>query len=86
MLIFRYGNFFIIIKFNKIMKGSYRQTLQGKLEERLPILVFLVPPKLLEKFPNIKENLEINVKRLVTAFDLHETILSILKLGQPGIF
>jgi hypothetical protein len=76
---------FIILEDHGSRYGLYRQTLQGKLEERLPALFILVPPKLLENFPYIKKNLEINRKRLVTAFDLHETILSIFKLGQTDL-
>lgn len=52
--------------------GAYRQTLAGKLEERLPILWMLVPTAISD--PQVHHNLKLNTKRLSTVYDLHETL------------
>jgi hypothetical protein len=64
--------------------GAYRQTLHGKLEERTPVLWMLVPPSLSTKFPDLGKNLETNQRRLVTAFDIHETLKDIMSLHQSS--
>ena len=52
--------------------GAYRQTLAGKLEERLPVLWMLIPTAISD--PVVHKNLKINTKRLSTVYDLHETL------------
>jgi len=63
--------------------GEYRQTLVGKLEERLPALFVLVPPWLIQKYPYIAANLQQNQHLLTTAFDIHQTVRDIMLLEQP---
>lgn len=62
--------------------SKVRKTVQGKLEERLPMMSFAFPPKFKKKYSNLLNNLMINRKRLVTPFDIHETLLDILNLSR----
>jgi hypothetical protein len=41
----------------------------------------LIPPALLEEHPVVRDSLQVNQQRLVTAFDIHETIKGIINLG-----
>ena len=58
--------------------GEARTTLQGKLEERLPLLSVTLPPWFRKQFPQLVQNLEHNANLLVTPFDLHATLKHIL--------
>jgi Protein of unknown function (DUF229) len=60
--------------------GNYRQTLDGKLEERLPMLTYLLPKTLTKRFPKLAENMRANSKRLATPFDLHATLRHAMRL------
>eukprot|EP00927_Polykrikos_kofoidii_P084345 TRINITY_DN8859_c1_g1_i1.p1 TRINITY_DN8859_c1_g1~~TRINITY_DN8859_c1_g1_i1.p1 ORF type:complete len:679 (-),score=41.51 TRINITY_DN8859_c1_g1_i1:135-2171(-) len=46
----------------------------GMMEHKFPMLVILVPNKLLVQNPSLRNNLELNRQRLVSAFDLHHTL------------
>ncbi|KAF2369009.1 Protein of unknown function DUF229 [Trinorchestia longiramus] len=68
---------------------SIRSTQQGKQEERLPFVSFVVPEKIKKKFPAAYQNLRANTERLVTPFDLYATFADILhykgaKLGHSS--
>ncbi|XP_065064122.1 uncharacterized protein LOC135690486 [Rhopilema esculentum] len=54
--------------------GNFRETLTGKLEERLPFLSITMPSKLLEKQPQFKTAMRHNTKVLTSHFDLHATL------------
>ncbi|XP_014789005.2 uncharacterized protein LOC106882747 [Octopus bimaculoides] len=58
--------------------GSVRNTVQGKLEERLPFMSFVFPKWFQLKYSYFMKNLKSNQERLVTPFDVHETMLDIL--------
>ena len=58
--------------------ASIRRTLQGKLEERLPLLSITLPKWMSKQHPDIVANLLKNRKRLITPFDVHETLQSVL--------
>ena len=60
--------------------GLMRETYVGQLEERLPMLNIIFPDWFLEKYPNIAETLRTNAHRLITPFDVHETIIDLLVL------
>ena len=58
--------------------SNVRKILQGKYEERNPFIAVRLPPKLIEKYPEIHRNLKINAKRLCTPFDVHATFHDVL--------
>ncbi|GAB1603566.1 uncharacterized protein LOC115216652 [Argonauta hians] len=55
-----------------------RQSVQGKLEERMPYFSFLFPKWFSKKYPDAYNNFKINTKRLTTPFDIHETFIHLL--------
>lgn len=58
--------------------GKYRNTYQGSLEDRLPMLRFVVPEWFEKAYPKATDNLKKNTVRLTTPFDLHETLLDLV--------
>jgi len=54
--------------------GSFRKTIQGKIEERLPGMFIKIPDWLSAQQPEIAENLRNNQNRLTTPYDLHATL------------
>ncbi|TDG46709.1 hypothetical protein AWZ03_006889 [Drosophila navojoa] len=60
--------------------GSFRNTYQGMMEERQPLLIALYPGWLKKRYPLAIANLELNAKRLITPFDLHATLLQLLDM------
>merc|ERR1711892_145632 len=57
-----------------------RNTFQGKLEERMPLLAFLFPSSFQIKYPEAYSNLKRNAARLTTALDIHATLTDVLDL------
>ncbi|XP_028405370.1 uncharacterized protein LOC114527863 [Dendronephthya gigantea] len=62
--------------------SDFRQTLQGKLEERLPLFTMTFPKWFKERYPKAAKNLQANTKRLTTWYDLHATFEHILEYGN----
>lgn len=62
--------------------GNFRNTVQGQLEDRLPFMFLLMPPSFRERYVRAFENLGWNRKRLITTFDMHETLEDILHLNN----
>lgn len=60
---------------------SVRNTLQGKLEERMPLMSLRFPPWFKTTYPQAFKNLEMNKDRLVTALDIHATLKHLLYLN-----
>uniref|UniRef100_A0A915K925 Uncharacterized protein n=1 Tax=Romanomermis culicivorax TaxID=13658 RepID=A0A915K925_ROMCU len=60
---------------------SIRKTLIGRLEERMPYLSISLPKKFRTKFPNLRRNLLLNSKRLISPFDIYATLIDILNLN-----
>ncbi|CAH0403710.1 unnamed protein product [Chilo suppressalis] len=58
--------------------ANVRSTLQGKLEERLPLMALVLPEELKKKRPNAQANLEKNANVLTTPHDIHATVLDVL--------
>ncbi|XP_028408934.1 uncharacterized protein LOC114531525 [Dendronephthya gigantea] len=58
--------------------GDFRQTVQGKLEERLPLFTIILPTTFREKYPNLDQNLKTNTKRLTSWFDVYKTLSHVL--------
>lgn len=65
--------------------AEIRNTLQGKLEERLPFFSFLFPENFKRKFANQYRNFQVNRERLTTPFDIHETLEDLLHLQMHGV-
>lgn len=63
--------------------GAFRDTYQGGLEDRLPMLRFVVPGWYGRTHPAAVRNLRDNANRLTTPYDVHETLLE-LAAGRPG--
>nr|CDS26630.1 protein of unknown function DUF229 [Hymenolepis microstoma] len=62
--------------------GKARLSLQGKLEERLPMLGILFPRKLAQEWPEAVSALQSNIDRLCSPFDLHATLEHILTRSE----
>ncbi|XP_065172102.1 uncharacterized protein [Atheta coriaria] len=62
--------------------AEIRNTFQGKLEERLPFFSFTFPPWFKTKYKRAYDNFKGNLKTLVTPFDIHATLKSVLHLGS----
>ncbi|CAH0718368.1 unnamed protein product, partial [Brenthis ino] len=62
--------------------AKVRDTLQGKLEERLPLMAVRLPDVFIKNNPNAQRNLEKNAQVLTTPHDIHATILDVLDMEQ----
>lgn len=62
--------------------SKVRYTVQGKMEERLPLMSLTFPEWFQEKYSNLYKNLKGNIDKLTTPFDIHETLLDILDLRR----
>lgn len=62
--------------------GNFRSTYQGGLEDRLPILKFVMPEWFKSTYRRAVKNLKINSRRLTTPYDLHETLLDLVNVKQ----
>ncbi|CAG9790034.1 unnamed protein product [Diatraea saccharalis] len=58
--------------------AQVRSTLQGKFEERLPLMAIVLPEDLKKKRPNAQAALEINADALTTPHDIYATVLDAL--------
>ena len=58
--------------------SSFRSTLLGKLEERLPFLSITVPEWLKQRYPQMVKNMKANTQRIITPLDLHATFNHLL--------
>lgn len=65
--------------------SEVRNTLQGKLEERLPFFSFTFPQWFKQRYSTQYQNFRTNVNRLTTPFDIHATLEDILHLQIHGI-
>ena len=61
---------------------TVRGTLQGKMEERMPLLSLLLPPWFGKTYPTARNNLEKNKKRLTTPLDIHATLEHVLRFRK----
>lgn len=59
-----------------------RNTVQGKLEERLPMMSLAFPKWFKDIYPKLYQNLQQNADKLATPFDIHETLSHILHLNR----
>ncbi|KAK3609151.1 hypothetical protein CHS0354_002130 [Potamilus streckersoni] len=57
---------------------DFSTTLLGRLESQQPFLAIYLPEKLKRNYPHLDKNMQTNTERLVTPFDLHQTIHDII--------
>ncbi|XP_038217266.1 uncharacterized protein LOC119836097 isoform X1 [Zerene cesonia] len=62
--------------------ANVRNTLQGKLEERLPLMAIRLPDALTRSRPDARRGLVANADVLTTPHDIHATILDIMGLSR----
>lgn len=67
---------------NSLRFQEIRSTYQGRIEERLPLMAFVLPERLKEKRPKVQFVLEENAEILTTPFDVHATMLDAMDLTQ----
>ncbi|KAH8298389.1 hypothetical protein KR018_012641 [Drosophila ironensis] len=70
----------VLVSNHGLNKDYFSETTQGKIEENQPLAMICYPRWMPERFPQAISNLKINEHRLVTAFDLHETLLDFSNL------
>ena len=81
---------FILFGDHGVRFAGFRETITGKLEERLPFLSITLPKKFTTAYPKIKRAMQHNTKVLTSFFDIHATLKHILtypslpkvKIGQ----
>lgn len=69
----------MIFDFSLCRFAEVRNTLQGKLEERLPFFSFRFPDGFKRQFSVEYQQFKKNLNRLTTPFDVHKTIIDILR-------
>ncbi|XP_072933776.1 uncharacterized protein [Epargyreus clarus] len=62
--------------------ANVRDTLQGKLEERLPLMGIVLPEALKKARPQVQSILEANAEVLTTPHDIYATVLDVIDLKQ----
>ncbi|XP_013417413.1 uncharacterized protein LOC106178672 [Lingula anatina] len=62
-----------------------RDSVQGKLEERMPFFSFRFPRKFIERYPKAYANVKKNSKILTTPFDIHETFIDMINHTGTGV-
>ncbi|XP_077507666.1 uncharacterized protein LOC144118687 [Amblyomma americanum] len=62
--------------------GLSRMTEVGRQEDAMPACLLALPPHFLRRYPEAVVNLEVNQRRLVTAYDLHATLLTLAELPR----
>lgn len=58
--------------------AEVRNTLQGKLEERLPFFSFTFPDAFKQKYADAYAQFKQNVDRLTSPFDVHQTLVDLI--------
>lgn len=69
----------LVLSDHGIRTGAFRQTRQGQLEERLPLLSVVLPSWFPSRYRAAARNLRRNARRLTTPFDLHRTLLDLVR-------
>ena len=65
--------------------GDFSRTTIGRMEKNLPALYVRLPQYFRNDFPNSFENIKINSERLLTNFDLRETLNDILNQNYKNV-
>ncbi|XP_017856739.1 PREDICTED: uncharacterized protein LOC108609528 [Drosophila arizonae] len=66
-------------------RGPLMRLASGFLEERLPMLHIYLPPWYRKQYPDVRNALEVNRRRLCSPYDLHLTLKNLLVQGQSGL-
>ena len=69
---------FIIMSDHGSRYQEVRRSVNGKLEERLPMFALTMPPWFAAKYPDLFANLKENSEHLSTPFDIHATFSHVL--------
>lgn len=69
----------IVLGDHGLRYGDFRQTVQGKLEERLPLFSMSFPKWFKDRYPMISKNLRKNTQRLTSWYDVYATFDHILE-------
>lgn len=72
------NTFLVLMSDHGIRWGEFRNTYQGMMEERQPLLYIVPPPSFAAKYPSAMRNLVKNRHKLTTHFDLYETLHDLL--------
>ncbi|XP_043652612.1 uncharacterized protein LOC122619632 isoform X1 [Drosophila teissieri] len=70
----------LILSDHGLRYGPFVDTFQGMRETSLPTMVAIYPRWLSEQYPLALANLQANAHRLVTTYDLHETLKDVIDL------
>ncbi|XP_041985837.1 uncharacterized protein LOC121738071 isoform X2 [Aricia agestis] len=62
--------------------AKVRDTIQGKLEERLPLMAIRLPDDLKRSRPDAQNNLDMNSEVLTTPHDIYATVMDVLDMRQ----
>ncbi|XP_065297881.1 uncharacterized protein [Dermacentor albipictus] len=64
--------------------GSNRATVIGRHEDKTPFGYVVLPQHLLQRHPGVAVNLEVNQRRLVTAYDVHATLVALSRFPDAS--
>lgn len=73
---------FILMSDHGVRWGDIHNHFQGKLEDRLPLMYFVLPKWFEGKYPKAYQNLRGNRERLITTVDLYQTLVNIIELDM----
>ncbi|XP_053625269.1 uncharacterized protein LOC128683555 [Plodia interpunctella] len=79
------NTFIFFISDHGIRFGESRYSVESFYEERLPMFYMWVPLEFRERYPDEFYNMQVNQNRLVTTYDLHETLWEILKISDDTV-
>lgn len=65
--------------------GDFRRTYNGRVEEHLPFMIVIPPKHLIDNYPELYKNMQANVDKLTTFFDLHKTLFHLLNFYDERI-
>ncbi|XP_078692551.1 uncharacterized protein LOC144922560 [Branchiostoma floridae x Branchiostoma belcheri] len=65
--------------------GNMRETLQGKIEERLPFMSIVLPDSIKRNNPKVLKTLQQNSDRLTTPFDMYATLADVIGHKDPHL-
>ncbi|XP_066942843.1 uncharacterized protein [Macrobrachium rosenbergii] len=75
------NTFLIFMSDHGIRYGGIRSTYAGMLEERLPFLILVPPPRFKDKYRQAYANLLVNSRRLTSNLDVHGTLVDLASYG-----
>ncbi|KPJ14833.1 hypothetical protein RR48_04318 [Papilio machaon] len=76
------NHLFIVMGDHGSRFSGLRETYQGKIEERLPLMAIMLPEKLIQTRPEALTSLQNNAHVLTTPFDIHTTLVDAMGLPE----